>query len=150
VASEAEELDAVVVHVMAPPGQTFSARPLFAALQHEGLQFGDRNIFHRYGEAAGVGGEPVTRFSVANALKPGAFERSVGDFQTPGVAFFMLVNDLPEPLAVFDDMLKAAQATALELNAELKDERRAPLTRTGIAQYRQRILDHSRRHDLPG
>ena len=148
--SDAAELDAVVVHVMASPGQTFSARPLFAALQDVGLQFGDRNIFHCYAAASGSDGAPVARFSVANALKPGAFEGSVGDFHTPGVAFFMLINDLPEPLAVFDDMLEAARATALELNAELKDERRAPLTRTGIAQYRQRILDYSRRHGLSG
>lgn len=146
----AEEFDAVVVHVMAPPGQTFSARPLFSALQGVGLQFGERNIFHCYAGTVGSGGEPMARFSVANALKPGAFEGSVADFRTPGVAFFMLINDQSEPLAVFDDMLEAARATALELNAELKDERRAPLTRTGIAHYRQRIVDYSRRHGLSG
>lgn len=148
--AEAGEVDAVVIHLMASPGQTFSAKPLFAALLNAGLKFGERNIFHSYAESTAGSGQPVSRFSVANAIKPGAFEGSLHDFSTPGVAFFMLINDLPEPLAVFDDMLAAAQAAAQELNAELKDERRASLTRNGIAHYRQRILDHSRRHGFPG
>jgi cell division protein ZipA len=143
------EMDAIVVHLMAPPGQAFSAKPLFAALLNAGLTFGERNIFHSYAEGIVANGEPVSRFSVANALKPGAFEGSLHEFSTPGVAFFMLINDLPDPLVVFDDMLATAQAAARELNAELKDEQRASLTRSGIAHYRQRILDHSRRHGLP-
>ena len=142
------ETDAVVIHLMAPPGQTFSARPLFAALLNAGLKFGERNIFHSYDDAGTSNGEPVARFSVANALKPGAFEGSLHEFSTPGVAFFMLINERSDPLAVFDDMLASAQAAARELDAELKDEQRASLTRGGIALYRQRILDYSRRHGL--
>jgi cell division protein ZipA len=149
-APEAVEVDAVVIHLMAPSGQTFSAKPLFAALQNAGLKFGERNIFHSYAEDVSGHGQPVPLFSVANALKPGAFEGSLHDFSTPGVAFFMLINELQEPLAVFDAMLIAAQAVARELDAELKDEQRAALTRSGIAHYRQRILDYSRRHGLSG
>lgn len=149
-ASDSGEIDAVVVHLMAPAGQTFSAKPLFAALHNAGLKFGERNIFHSYAEGGAGNGQPSARFSVANALKPGAFEGSLHDFSTPGVAFFMLINDLPEPLAVFDAMLSAAQAVAKELDAELRDEQRATLTRNGIAHYRQRILDYSRRHGLSG
>lgn len=149
-ASDGGEIDAVVVHLMAPPGQTFSARPLFAALQNAGLKFGERNIFHSYAEGSAANGQSSARFSVANALKPGAFEGSLHEFSTPGVAFFMLINDQPDPLAVFDDMLIAAQAAASELDAELKDEQRATLTRSGIAHYRQRILDYSRRHGRSG
>lgn len=149
-ASDGGEIDAVVVHLMAPTGQTFSARPLFAALQNAGLKFGERNIFHSYSEGSAANGQTSARFSVANALKPGAFEGSLHEFNTPGVAFFMLINDLPDPLAVFDDMLIAAQAAASELDAELKDEQRATLTRSGIAHYRQRILDYSRRHGRSG
>lgn len=145
---EGGETDAVVIHLMAPPGQTFSARPLFAALLNAGLKFGERNIFHSYADDS-TGGEPVARFSVANALKPGAFEGSLHEFSTPGVAFFMLINERSDPLGVFDDMLAAAQAAARELDAELRDEQRASLTRGGIALYRQRILDYSRRHGLP-
>lgn len=147
-AKEVGEGDAVVIHLMAPPGQTFSARPLFAALLNAGLKFGERNIFHSYADDS-AGGESVARFSVANALKPGAFEGSLHEFSTPGVAFFMLINERSDPLGVFDDMLAAAQAAARELDAELRDEQRASLTRGGIALYRQRILDYRRRHGLP-
>ncbi|MGE3296454.1 MAG: cell division protein ZipA [Porticoccaceae bacterium] len=147
-AKEVGEGDAVVIHLMAPPGQMFSARPLFAALLNAGLKFGERNIFHSYADDS-AGGESVARFSVANALKPGAFEGSLHEFSTPGVAFFMLIDARSDPLGVFDDMLAAAQAAARELDAELRDEQRASLTRGGIALYRQRILDYSRRHGLP-
>jgi cell division protein ZipA len=135
-----EPLEAVVLHLMAPTGTTFAARPLFQALQRAGLEFGERNIFHR---PSGAGLAPA--FSVANAVKPGTFEGTVGDFQTPGVAFFLVIGDVPEPLAAFDDMLAAARAIATELGAELCDERRSALTRQAIADYRRRIQDHGRR-----
>jgi FtsZ-interacting cell division protein ZipA len=61
----------------------------------------------------------------------------------------MLINERSDPLAVFDDMLASAHAAARELDAELRDEQRASLTRGGIALYRQRILEYSRRHGLP-
>jgi cell division protein ZipA len=147
-AKEAGESDAVVIHLMAPPGQMFSAKPLFAALLNAGLKFGERNIFHSYVEDS-ADGESVARFSVANALKPGSFEGSLHEFSTPGVAFFMLINERSDPLAVFDDMLAAAQAAAQELDAELRDEQRATLTRGGITLYRQRIVEYSRRHGFP-
>ena len=135
-----DPVEAVVLHLMAPTGEAFAARPLFEALQRAGLEFGERNIFHL---PAGEGLAPA--FSVANAVKPGTFEGKMRDFQTPGVAFFMVVGDTPEPLATFDDMLAAARAVATELGAELCDERRATLTRQGIADYRRRIQDHGRR-----
>jgi len=135
-----DPLEAVVLHLMAPTGTTFAARPLFQALQHAGLEFGERNIFHR---SAGAGLVPA--FSVANAVKPGTFEGTVGDFQTPGVAFFLVIGDVPEPLAAFDDMLAVAHAVATELGADLCDERRSALTRQVIADYRRRIQDHGRR-----
>jgi FtsZ-interacting cell division protein ZipA len=46
-------------------------------------------------------------------------------------------------------MLAAAQAAAQELDAELRDEQRATLTRGGITLYRQRIVEYSRRHGCP-
>jgi cell division protein ZipA len=134
-----DPLEAVVLHLMAPTGTTFAARPLFQALQHAGLEFGERNIFHRPSDA---GLAPA--FSVANAVKPGTFEGTVRDFQTPGVAFFLVIGDVPEPLAAFDDMLAVARAVATELDAELCDERRSALTRQAIADYRRRIQDHGR------
>jgi len=135
-----DSLEAVVLHLMAPAGTTFAALPLFQALQRAGLEFGARNIFHR---PSGVGLAPA--FSVANAVKPGTFEGPVRDFRTPGVAFFLVIGDAPEPLAAFDDMLAVARAVAAELGAELCDERRSALTGQVIADYRRRVQDHGRR-----
>lgn len=135
-----DPVEAVVLHLMAPAGGAFAARPLFQALQQAGLEFGERNIFHRLS-----GSGPAPAFSVANAVKPGTFEGKVGDFQTPGVAFFMVVGDTPEPLETFDDMLTAASTVAEQLGAELCDEQRTTLTRQVIADYRRRIRDHGGR-----
>lgn len=136
-----DALEAVVLHLMAPQGSFFTARPLFQALQDAGLEFGERHIFHRPPASPGA----TSPFSVANAVKPGTFEGAVRDFQTPGVAFFLVIGDSTEPLAAFDDMLATARTVAAELGAELCDERRSALTRQVIADYRQRIVDHSRR-----
>jgi len=46
-------------------------------------------------------------------------------------------------------MLTTARQVAVELGAELCDEHRSTLTRQVIADYRQRILDHGRRHVRP-
>ena len=134
-------LDVVVLHLMAPAETMFTALPLFDALREVGLEFGERNIFHRPAKTPGV---PPT-FSVANAVKPGTFEGSVGDFRTPGLAFFMIVDETSEPLAVFDDMLATARSVAATMGGDLCDEGRSTLTRQVIADYRQRILEHSRR-----
>ncbi len=139
---EDETLQALVLHLMAPQGGAFTAEPLFDALQKAGLEFGDRHIFHRF---LGAGSARAPSFSVANAVKPGTFDGPVREFQTPGVAFFMVIGGHAEPLAVFDDMLATARQVAGELGAELCDEHRSALTRQVIADYRQRILDYGRR-----
>ena len=141
-----ESIEALVLHLMAPAGDSFTAKPLFEALQAAGLEFGERHIFHRVSRS----GELTTpSFSVANAVKPGTFEGAVRDFQTPGVAFFMVIGEQAEPLAAFDDMLATARQVATALGAELCDEHRSTLTRQVIADYRQRILDHGRRRVRP-
>lgn len=141
-----EPIEAVVLHLMAPNAGTFAARPLFEALQKAGLEFGERHIFHRFALSGEHLKTPV--FSVANAVKPGTFEGRVGEFQTPGVAFFLVIGDAPEPLAAFDDMLATARRVAADLGAELCDEQRSTLTRQVIADYRQRILDCARRRTV--
>lgn len=140
--AEAEPIAAVVLHLMAPNAGTFGARPLFEALQKAGLEFGERHIFHRFPPDCESRKTPA--FSVANAVKPGTFEGKVRDFQTPGVAFFLVIGDTPEPLTAFDDMLATARQVAAELGAELCDEQRSTLTRQVIADYRQRIVDGAR------
>lgn len=134
-------LDVVVLHLMAPADTMFTALPLFDALREVGLEFGERNIFHRPAKTPGA----PSAFSVANAVKPGTFEGSVGDFRTPGLAFFMIVGETSEPLAVFDDMLATARSVAATLGGDLCDEGRSTLTRQVIADYRQRLLEHCRR-----
>ena len=49
-----------------------------------------------------------------------------------------------DPGAAFEDMLDVAQALAISLEAELKDERMSDMSAQTIEHCRQRIRDHRR------
>lgn len=139
--------EVLIVNVMAPSGEQFRGDALLDSLVSAGLRFGDMNIFHRYEGAKGGG--PIL-FSLANMVKPGVFDLdTMADFTTPGVSLFMT---LPleervelENVEVFDEMLEAARAIALELGGELKDENRSVMTRQTQEHCRQRIHEFERK-----
>ncbi|ROQ20126.1 MULTISPECIES: cell division protein ZipA [Marinimicrobium] len=139
--------EVLIVNVMAPTGEQFRGDALLDSLVSAGLRFGDMNIFHRYEGAKGGG--PIL-FSLANMVKPGVFDLdTMADFTTPGVSLFMT---LPleervelDNVEVFDEMLEAARAIALELGGELKDENRSVMTRQTQEHCRQRIHEFERK-----
>jgi cell division protein ZipA len=102
---------------------------IHAALHAQGLEFGARQIYHRLDKSAGDGGQPV--FSVASLLKPGYLDpaQSKG-FTTPGLTVFMVLPGPVPPITAFQDMLATTQALARQLNAEVYDGKRRPLSTT--------------------
>jgi len=139
--------EVLIVNVMAPTGEQFRGDALLDSLVSAGLRFGDMNIFHRYEGAKGGG--PIL-FSLANMVKPGVFDLdTMADFTTPGVSLFMTLplEDRVEldNVEVFDEMLEAARAIALELGGELKDENRSVMTRQTQEHCRQRIHEFERK-----
>ncbi len=125
----------VQVHVLALD-EPFTGPRLLEVLTASGMVFGEMDIFHK------LDAQERVEFSLASALEPGSFElSSIEDFAGPGIILFLRVHELPEPLRVFDDLLTVAQAIALELHGELRDETHSVMTPQTIDHYRQVIKD---------
>ncbi|MGL1386224.1 cell division protein ZipA C-terminal FtsZ-binding domain-containing protein, partial [Vibrio parahaemolyticus] len=79
---------------------------IHAALRANGLQYGDKQIYHRLAE-----GEPV--YSVASLLKPGFLDPAQEKtFSTPGLSIFLVLPGPLPAMTAFREMAKVAQALA--------------------------------------
>jgi len=129
----------IVVHVLAL-GEPFPGQALLEILMEAGMTFGSMDIFHRQ-----AGSE--VQFSLANAVEPGTFDiTSMNNFTTPGVTLFMRVHELGDPVRALDDMLVVADAIALELGGEVRDETRSVMTPQTIEHCRQSIREFQFKH----
>lgn len=115
---------------------------IHAALRANGLQYGDKQIYHRLAE-----GEPV--YSVASLLKPGfldpAQEKS---FSTPGLSIFLVLPGPLPAMTAFREMAKVAQALARELNAQVYDMRRKPLTPESLLALEREVEQWARANPM--
>ncbi|TJY62188.1 hypothetical protein E4T66_08165 [Sinimarinibacterium sp. CAU 1509] len=119
---------------------------IHAALQRQALVFGDRRIYHRYEPAAGSD-EAV--FSVASLIKPGVLDPAEKQgFSTPGLTLFMILPGPAKPQAAVADMLATARALANELNAEVYDSNRQPLSAESEQALTREIDAWARRYGL--
>ena len=107
------------------------------------LRFGDMNFFHRHEFEAGRG---AIQFSVANMMQPGVFDIDhMGDFNTPGLVFFLTLPGPEDMIKAFDYMLETAQAVARNLDGDVLDESRSVLSKQSLEHCRQQIRDLERR-----
>ncbi|MDP3859028.1 MAG: cell division protein ZipA C-terminal FtsZ-binding domain-containing protein [Stagnimonas sp.] len=121
-------------------GTHINGPKIHAALKAQGLEFGDKHIYHRL-----AGGEPV--FSVASLLKPGYLDPSVAaGFSTPGLSMFMVLPGPVPPVTAFREMMQAAQGLAQALNAEVYDMRRKPLTPESLLKLEHDVEHWARQH----
>lgn len=135
--------EVLVLHVMAPKGEYFQGEQLLEELLNNDMRYGSMKIFHRHANRDGSG--PVL-FSAASAVNPGTFDLSaMADFKTPGLAFFIALDDLEHPMETFDELMDVVGNLARDLGGEVKDETRSAMTRQTVEHYRQRILDFTRR-----
>lgn len=103
-------------------GTAIMGNKLHAALQQQGLVYGDRNIYHRLEDGQ-------TLFSIAGLLKPGQLDPSEAEtFSTPGLTLFMVLPGPPSPKDALSNLLGTAKNLAKSLNAELFDAKRQPFT----------------------
>ncbi|RJG49108.1 cell division protein ZipA [Motilimonas pumila] len=138
-----EPQDVFVLNVMAPEGQVFDGAVLLPAMLTLGLKFGEMNIFHRHESDSGAG---AVLFSLANMVKPGTFDiDNMEQFETHGISLFMAVPCAGQPSANFQLMLHAAEMLAAELNGQVLDVHRQPLTRHTVAHYKDRIQTFERK-----
>lgn len=131
----------VSLFVVARDNHVITGAQLLEAAVKTGMDFGEMNIFHRITE-----GESRPVFSLANAAKPGHFDRMAWhEFETGALVLFTTLPNPMSALDAWDSMLATARRMAEILNAELQDEKHHPFTRRREAQIREEMRDYERK-----
>lgn len=123
--------------------EPFAGPELMDAADICGLRPGRMDIFHCLDEF-----DHDTRiyFSMANMVKPGTFPfEGMEDFSTPGLMLFAQLDGRPEDITILEEMIATARKLASELDGEVLDETRRPLTVRKEEDLRQAVLDNERR-----
>lgn len=128
----------LVISVVAPKdGEDFYGRSLLQIVLACGMRYGDMKIFHRYEDGIDKG---AIQFSMTNAVEPGFFDIDAMDqLTTPGVTFFMSMEEPRDVMNAYDCMLATAEAVAKNLHGELLDENRSTMRTQTKEHYRERI-----------
>jgi cell division protein ZipA len=136
----------ISLFLLARDNHLINGAELLQATVSTGMEFGDMNIFHRVHESTE---QPL--FSLANAAKPGHFERDEWNtFETNGVVLFMTLPGPTYALDAWDAMLATGRRIGEILHAELLDQDRSPFTRQREAQIREEMRDYDRRKSRQG
>jgi len=126
--------------LLARDNHIINGAELLQAALKTGMEFGEMNIFHRIPEGA-----ETAIFSMANAAKPGHFDRGTWNtFETGGVVLFMTLPGPAYALDTWDSMLATARRIAEILHAELLDDEHSPFTRQKEAQIREEMREYDR------
>lgn len=135
----------LALHVAARDAAGFDGAQVLAAMQTNGLEYGQQHVFHRL-----LRSDPQQSvFSVANMVEPGVLEPAeLPQRRLPGLTLFLLLPGPQDGVAACADMLATARALAKQLGGEVHNERHELLTTEGTQQIRQRILGFQ--HHLPG
>lgn len=130
----------ITLFLLASDNRIITGADLLQATVNTGMAYGDMDIFHRVPEGSE---KPI--FSMANAAKPGYFERDEWNtFETTGVVLFLTLPAPINALDAWDSMLATGRRMAEILHAELLDEERNPFTRQKEAQYREQMRNYDR------
>lgn len=133
----------IVMHLRAPQDKPFCGERLLDGLMAANMRFGAMKIFHRHTEADGSG--PVM-FSMANSVEPGTFDlNTMGTITTPGVSFFIALDQVSDPSEAFGLMLESIGEVMKRVGGELKDDTRSAVTKQTVDHYWQRVREFERR-----
>ena len=126
--------------LLARDNHVITGAELLQATVSTGMEFGEMNIFHRVPEGA-----ERSVFSMANAAKPGHFERDEWNtFETNGIVLFMTLPGPQNALDAWDSMLATGRRMGEILHADLLDEERNAFTRQKEAQIREEMREYDR------
>jgi len=114
--------------------QGFNGLDLLNAFQIAHMEYGNLKIFER------LDPNRLVDFGVACMLDSGTFpETGMESFSCPGLVFFMQPSMVDKPLDVFDDFVETIKIIAIELDGEILDHQRQPLTEATIHLFRQSL-----------
>lgn len=121
----------VSVNVVASSGRRFYGSDLKALFDKHGYAHGLMSLYH-----CSLDGNKV--FSVANMVKPGTFDESqMRTFETPGITLFMRLPIELDSDVAFDFLIREAKELAEELDGQLRDGNRNPLSEQTIQHMRE-------------
>ncbi len=137
---EVPQQDVLVINVRSRVADGFEGRALLHCILQGGMRFGDMDIFHRHETMTGTG---EVLYSMANGVRPGYFDLdNIDDLRTPMVSFFLRLPGPRTPRQAFDLMAACARMVAHELEGEMLDEQRQPVTAQTFERYRLSIQRH--------
>ncbi len=120
--------------LVAKAEEGFNGLDLIRAFRIAGLKYGSLKIFER------LDANQLVDFGVACMVEPGTFPSNHLDtFHCPGIVFFMQPDALDDALAVFDDYIETIRMLAIELEGDIWDHQRRPLTEATVKAIRQSL-----------
>jgi cell division protein ZipA len=126
--------------LMARDNHLINGAELLQATIKTGMEFGDMNIFHRIDDRTE---QPV--FSMANAAKPGHFDRAAWNtFETSGVVLFLTLPGPVPGLDAWDSLYATARRMSEILHTDLMDDDHNPFSRLKEAQVREEMREYDR------
>lgn len=126
--------------LLARDNHIINGAELLQATIKTGMEFGEMNIFHRVPEGSD---RPI--FSLANAAKPGHFDRDAWNtFETSGVVLFMTLPGPVSGLDAWDSLFATAQRMSELIKANLLDDDHNPFSRLKEAQIREEMREYDR------
>ena len=133
----------VIALRLIPRGDELRSERAVLALRGAGLQHGRYGIFHRMTPQQGDN----ALFSVASLTEPGSFDlANLSESTIAGMSFFIVLPGMGDPVARFDMMIETARSLAVELDAELHDERGSSWSVQRERYVREEIIEY--RHQL--
>ncbi|WP_299016045.1 cell division protein ZipA [uncultured Photobacterium sp.] len=134
--------DYLVLNIHARNGEILTGAKLFNCLEKNNMYFGENSVYHRHADSAGTG---PTLFSITNMVHPAHFPEG-GDesFETPGIAFYLMLPCHGRADYNFNMMLQTVQRVADELSADVLDHERAMITPRRIDEYREKAKLYTR------
>jgi cell division protein ZipA len=120
--------------LVAKAEEGFNGLDLIRAFRIAGLKYGSLKIFER------LDANQLVDFGVACMVEPGTFPSGHLDtFFCPGIVFFMQPDALDDALAVFDDYVETIRMLSVELEGDIWDHQRKPLTEATVRAIRHSL-----------
>ncbi|MDD3608437.1 MAG: cell division protein ZipA C-terminal FtsZ-binding domain-containing protein [Halothiobacillaceae bacterium] len=126
----------ITLYLLANGIDGFSGRAIRDVGERLGFEFGEFDIYH-YCDAHGR-----RLFSLMNAVAPGAFVmEGIDSLRTPALSLFMQLPVPGEAQLVLDTLLDVTHRLAENLDGQILDDRREPLSSESIDRWRERVAD---------
>ena len=127
--------DIIQFAVVASNEAGFNGVDLDAAFDRVGLEYGNLKVYERVNLNGDVD------YGVACMVEPGTFPETnyLASFNCPGIVFYLQHGGLEDAQMVFDDFVDTIKIVAKELDGDIWDNKRQPLTEATIQAIRQRL-----------